>query len=300
MVAGYVDGIFGPEHKLYGEPGWDAAGWARFPNAVKWQIAVSPSTNYGNVLDVETGDATPAQAPGWVRMRRAAGVDPIVYMNASTWPAVRSQFQLQGVPEPHYWVAQYDNNPAIPAGAIAKQYANPTYTGHHYDLSNVAPAGAGSGTVSEDDSLLYIGPTHPLAATLKAFAAGSYYPAPFTSVSAGGGVTAEAVYAVDGYCYSSTPVHSDNLGNGQPGPDSLWWHVKTGGWVPDAILVTVGALANAPGPNWPAGEPVAALFDSATGRTIPLAGSAAPDDDSPYALKTHVHQNPATQTGPAQ
>lgn len=133
MVAGYIDKI-----KL--EP-WSAADWARFPNAVKVEIVKKASTNAGHVLDVEPGDATPAQAPGWVRMRRAAGADPTVYMNASTWPTVRAEFQRQGVAPPHYWVAKYDDDPNWPAGwaalgCVAKQYAGNVAPG--IDLSSVA------------------------------------------------------------------------------------------------------------------------------------------------------------------
>ncbi|WP_410644481.1 hypothetical protein [Amycolatopsis sp. lyj-346] len=133
MVAGYIDKI-----KL--EP-WSAADWARFPNAVKVTIVKKASTNAGHVLDVEPGDATPAQAPGWVRMRRAAGADPTVYMNLSTWPTVRKAFTDQGVAQPHYWVAKYDNNPAwgtgwAALGCVAKQYAGDVAPG--IDLSSVA------------------------------------------------------------------------------------------------------------------------------------------------------------------
>lgn len=112
MVAGYVDGLYSNIAALA----------ARFPNATRVPIAVFPSTDDGIVLDVETGDATPAQAPGWVQMRRSHGVDPTVYCNSDTWPAVRQAFAAAGVPEPHYWIAAYDNNPTIPAGAVAKQY----------------------------------------------------------------------------------------------------------------------------------------------------------------------------------
>src|SRR5438309_3633948 len=67
MVAGYID------HPLYT---WSVADWARFPHAVKVRIATRASTSDGHVLDCETGDATPTQCPGWVRIRRAAGADP--------------------------------------------------------------------------------------------------------------------------------------------------------------------------------------------------------------------------------
>ncbi len=138
MVAGYVDGRYA----------WSASDWARFPGAVKVRIACFAWTNDGHVLDVETGDATPAQAPGWVQMRRAAGVDPTVYCSTSWWPSVRSAFVAQGVPEPHYWIAAY---PGIGAqlypGSVAHQYADPG----PYDVSVVAdywPGVDGASTVS--------------------------------------------------------------------------------------------------------------------------------------------------------
>jgi hypothetical protein len=158
MVAGYVDKI-----KL--EP-WSAADWARFPNAVKVEIVKKASSNFGDVLDVEPGDATPAEAPGWVRMRRAAGADPTVYMNASTWPTVRQAFADQGVRPPHYWVAKYDKSPTWGAGwaelgCVAKQYLGDVAPG--IDLSSVAdywpgvdaPGGGTTPSItSEDDDMI--------------------------------------------------------------------------------------------------------------------------------------------------
>lgn len=126
LVAGYVDGLYR----------WSDANWARFPNSVKVRVAVFSQTNDGHALDVEPGNATPAQSVDWVLMRRRAGVDPTVYMNTSTWPTVRSSFQSRGVAEPHYWVAQYDGVASIPGGAVAKQYYNNNDLG--YDLSVVA------------------------------------------------------------------------------------------------------------------------------------------------------------------
>lgn len=125
-VMGYDDGLYK----------WSVSDWALFPHAVHVHIAVFASTNSGQVLDVERYDASPDQAPGWVTMRRHAGVDPTVYMNMSTWPAVRAAFAAQKVAEPHYWVAQYDNVQQIPAGAIGKQYYNNDALG--YDMSVIA------------------------------------------------------------------------------------------------------------------------------------------------------------------
>lgn len=123
MVAGYLEGHWPSYNALV----------ARFPHARHVSIAIAAHYDAGLVLDVETGDATPAQAPGWVLMRRKAGVDPTVYCNTSTWPSVRKAFREQLVAEPHWWVAQYDGDPTIPAGAVAKQYRDPG----PYDVSSV-------------------------------------------------------------------------------------------------------------------------------------------------------------------
>jgi hypothetical protein len=127
MVAGYIDGHEGV---------WTPEQWAYFPNAVTIRIAVWASTNAGQVLDVETGDATPEQAVGWVLMRRAAGQDPSVYCNLSTWPAVQQAFRAAGVPEPHYWIAAVPGlgGTAVYPGSIAQQFDSPG----PYDRSYVA------------------------------------------------------------------------------------------------------------------------------------------------------------------
>lgn len=86
-------------------------------------VTASLAAQKGWVLDVETGDATASQAVTWVHNYAGANNEVTVYCNTSTWPSVRSAFQSAGVGEPSYWVAEYDNNPVIPAGAVAKQYA---------------------------------------------------------------------------------------------------------------------------------------------------------------------------------
>lgn len=123
-VAGYVDGRFA----------WSVADWARFATPRKLRIATQAATNDGHALDVETFDATPEQAPGWVRMRVAAGVQwPIVYCNRSTWPDVRRACAGLSV---RWWIATLDRTtPFILAGASATQYAGSAQSGGHYDLS---------------------------------------------------------------------------------------------------------------------------------------------------------------------
>jgi len=112
MVAGYVDGRYANLHLLRG----------RFPHAVIVGIAVRSHTDDGQVLDVEKGDATRIEALSWVQMRRRAGADPSVYVDASQWDAVRNVFQDAGIPEPHYWIAHWDGVVSIPKGAVAKQF----------------------------------------------------------------------------------------------------------------------------------------------------------------------------------
>jgi hypothetical protein len=118
MVAGYVNGIYA----------WSAADWARFPHAVHVTVTVNAGGS-ADVLDVENGDASPAEAPGWI----AAHPNGSIYCDSSTWPAVRAAFGSR--PLPPFWIANYNGDASsIPAGAVAAQYedAGP------YDLSVVA------------------------------------------------------------------------------------------------------------------------------------------------------------------
>jgi hypothetical protein len=124
FVAGYVDGHYA----------WSAADWARFPHSVHIGIAVRSTTNDGIVLDCEPGNATPAEAVDWVVMRRKAGVDPTVYCGQSSWPSVKAAFAHAGIAAPHWWVARYDDDPTIPAGAVAKQWKSTA----DWDESSVA------------------------------------------------------------------------------------------------------------------------------------------------------------------
>src|SRR5579875_1270578 len=149
LVAGYVDGRYK----------WTAADWARFPHAIHVPIAVFSTTDAGVVLDVEPGNATPAESVDWVLARRRAGVDPTVYMNTSTWSQVKSAFEARGVAQPHYWVADYDDSTAIPASAVAHQYR----TTAGYDVSSVAdywpgvdPKPGAPAPTQEDEDTVYL------------------------------------------------------------------------------------------------------------------------------------------------
>lgn len=137
MVAGYVDGNY-----VWGDDEWN-----RFPSAVKVRVAVYPSTNDGHALDVEPGNAGPADfAVGqWVINRRAVGIEPAIYCPASWWAAIRNSFNVWGIAQPQYWIARWDSRAALIDGAVAHQYKHGDinlgelhYSGGHYDLSVVA------------------------------------------------------------------------------------------------------------------------------------------------------------------
>lgn len=122
MVAGYIDGTWA----------WSAADWDKFPSStVKVQITVTASVNDGDVLDVENGDATPAQTEGWIKLRKSAGYDrPTIYCNLSTVPAVRAGTgpYLLGV-DYDLWVADYDDseNQVYPASAATQFVSDPDW-----------------------------------------------------------------------------------------------------------------------------------------------------------------------------
>jgi hypothetical protein len=124
LYAGYVDGSWSDYDDVV----------RRFPGAVHVPIATSPDHLVGVVLDVENGDATPAQAPDWCMQRRQAGIDPTVYCNASTWPAVIQAFADRVMTPPHFWIARWGPDHTIPAGAIALQHTSTA----NYDISAVA------------------------------------------------------------------------------------------------------------------------------------------------------------------
>lgn len=128
MVAGYVDCSFA----------WSGSGWARFPDAIKVRIAAGCDPQDAQVADVENGDYLPWESVDFVLTQRAKGIDPSVYVDASNWAPTQTEFRLRGVAEPHWWIAQWDGVQSIPAGAVAKQYADGAMLGTGYDASVVA------------------------------------------------------------------------------------------------------------------------------------------------------------------
>lgn len=124
MVFGYNDG----------RPNNIAAMRAAFPHAIVVEITVDPALP-GDVLDIENGDALPAQAPAWALMMRRLGRVPTCYVALGTWGAVLAAFTAAGVAQPLYGVAHFDNVQELIPGAIYKQYGGVL---NQYDLNAVA------------------------------------------------------------------------------------------------------------------------------------------------------------------
>ena len=125
VMAGYVDGQW-PSY---------APMKTRFPNARVFSITVYNGD--ADILDVETGDATPDMVPAWVTRQRNAGRPiVIVYCNRSNYPAVVQACLNANVRVPPIWLAQYDNDPTIPDYAAGKQYQSTP----NYDVSSIDTA----------------------------------------------------------------------------------------------------------------------------------------------------------------
>jgi hypothetical protein len=130
LALGYVDGNY-PTVK-------DGALARRLPHATIVTCATNPAHD-ADVLDVERGDATPMQAPDWIvrQRRRGSWVHPTIYCDFSTWPQVEAA--VSHLPRPAYIIADYDNQPTIPAswverGCVAKQYRSDTQADLDYTV----------------------------------------------------------------------------------------------------------------------------------------------------------------------
>jgi hypothetical protein len=103
---------------------------------VLW-VDTNGSDPSANVLDVEPGDATPAQAAQWVQQRETQhpGQLAVVYTMMSDWGA--AQQAISALPHSmqanvRWWIADPTGTPHIVPGATATQW----YWGPNYDISS--------------------------------------------------------------------------------------------------------------------------------------------------------------------
>jgi len=111
---------------------------AGHPNTL-W-IDTNGSNPSANALDVEPGDATPAQAGQWVaqKLTDTPNQVAIVYTMSSDWPAVQAAIgQLPPWMQSHvrWWIADPTGVPHMVPGASATQW----YWGPNYDISTANP-----------------------------------------------------------------------------------------------------------------------------------------------------------------
>ena len=126
MIASYRDGRYANEAEVR----------RRFPDALVVTITVRGQSD-ADVIDCEQGDATPEEAAAWARRQLAKGKTPTIYCSVSSWGQVRQAVAAAGITgQVCYWIAHYDNDPTLPAGAVAKQYRNDVAA--NLDTSSVA------------------------------------------------------------------------------------------------------------------------------------------------------------------
>lgn len=108
-IAGYIDGPYA----------WTPAGWDDRPGALAATIATRATTNAGDVLDVEKGDATPDQAGDWIRRRKQAGLwVPTIYVSRASIPQVRQGTGTYQLGKDYdIWVADWTGSPHLVTAA---------------------------------------------------------------------------------------------------------------------------------------------------------------------------------------
>lgn len=243
LVAGYV-----PPSRY----AWPPAAWARFASSI--QVRITPSAAVSGrgvqVLDVESGDASPGQLPGWVNASRAAGQEPTAYLNYSSWTAAINACTGAGVAVPQFWVGLWNNIqdlPSISVGgatytAVAHQFANPNTSGGDYDVSVVAPYWPGVDSM-EDDVPTY--QVHLPDASSDAHIEMSVKGCSELYVHSGYGVQVTAMSIMffgptppgDGYTGVGGEIDNLVIGNNRPGPLAI---------PPDAVQVSVRYSSDGP------------------------------------------------------
>ena len=99
--AGYIDGAWPTFEELK----------RRFPRARLLDMAVFASGN-ATGLDIENGDATIAEAPGWFERQVSRGVyRPVLYIEASNMKALEQEMSRARIARASYrlWIAHYAN-----------------------------------------------------------------------------------------------------------------------------------------------------------------------------------------------
>lgn len=125
LVAGYDAGTFI----------WSQAEWNLFPPSAR--VTITPTASHtADVLDVETGDATPEETEGWIKKMKLTGyMRPTIYCSLSVVPDVRKGTGPYIFGKDYdLWIADWDGTTVLPyPAAAAKQFRNTS----NYDVSVV-------------------------------------------------------------------------------------------------------------------------------------------------------------------
>jgi len=143
---------------------WTASDWARFPGAVRIDQDWNAGDPTADVLDVETGAATPAECPAWYvsalrdfnTCARPGQRRPTLYANQSTMPLIVQHLHAAGIRSgPKLWLADITSRSAaeamlgntsrygFPIVGVQFSYVNPNYDVDVFDstwLSDVSGA----------------------------------------------------------------------------------------------------------------------------------------------------------------
>lgn len=110
-----------------------AADYAAHPGAIHIDQDANAGDATADILDVETGAATPAEVPGWLDRARAAFRAgrrpgqrwPGVYVNGSNLTTVANAVMAAGVGVPvPIWLAEWNGNESADAAQIANTSGN--------------------------------------------------------------------------------------------------------------------------------------------------------------------------------
>lgn len=129
LLAGYINGRYPSYYQMV----------LNNPTSTVLSITVKAHNTDGayvvaDILDIESGDATPSEAPGWTQAMRALS-RPIIWNYCSrlgTWPDTKAAYLSNGIPTPDFWIADYTGQPHLVPGSVATQWTD--HLGQ-YDIS---------------------------------------------------------------------------------------------------------------------------------------------------------------------
>ena len=124
-VACYINGLYT----------WSPAQESMFGRKIRISVMAGQpnAAKYARVLDVESGDATPADVPAFMAARDAISSNGTVYCSLLTVPDVLSAL---GARRPRWWLAWYWNRPGAPDAAQVNDELH-AMTGHTLPVEDI-------------------------------------------------------------------------------------------------------------------------------------------------------------------